>query len=105
MLDSQLIDPLGRTITLHETTWARHILSGHPELANHRILVESTITNPKIITHSSSDTDCRLYHGPGPRPKVMIRVVVDVVRGFVKTAHFVGKVSAAEVIEWSSQAP
>lgn len=105
MPNSSLTDPLGRTIRLHETTWLLHIVPGHPELTNHRFLVESAIVNPIIITHSRSDLVCRLYHGPGPRPKVIVRVVVDVVQGLVKTAHLVRRISATETIEWSSQAP
>ena len=105
MPDSSLIDPLGRTIRLHQNTWSIHIVPGHPELANHRHLVESAIVNPLIITHSRSDLACRLYHGPGPRPEVTITVVVDVVRRLVKTAHLVRKVSATETVKWSLQTP
>ena len=104
MPSSSLIDPLGRMIILHASTWSFHIVRGHPDLSDLRHLVESAIVNPIIITHSRSDLACRLYHGPGPRPKVIVRVVVDVVQGLVKTAHLVRRISATETIEWSSQA-
>ena len=105
MPNTTLIDPPGRTVVLHESTWAKHIVPRHGDLANHRHLVESAIVNPFIITHSRSDPDCRLYHRPGPQPKVIMRVVVDVEQGLVKTAHLVREVSATETVEWLSQAP
>ena len=105
MPSSSLIDPLGRTIILHASTWSIHIVQGHPDLSDLRHLVESAIVNPFIITHSRSDLACRLYHGPGPRRSVTIRVAVDVVRGLVKTAHIIRKVSATETVKWSLQTP
>lgn len=103
MPSTTIVDLLGRAITLHQSAWSVHIASRHPEVAPHRRLVESAIANPLVITHSRADPDCRLYHGPGPRPGVMIKVVADILRGVVKTAHLVRKVSPAESVEWSSQ--
>ncbi len=101
MADSTLTDPLGREITLHERTWTAHIISGHPEVSGHRLLVEPAVTSPTEIRRSKSDPDCRLYFGPGPRPAVIIMLVADVARGVVKTAHFARRITGGPT-EWSS---
>lgn len=100
MPDMELTDPLGRRIILHERTWYGHILKAHPEMDAARFLVEEAVRSPNEIRHSNSDSDCRLYYGPGPRAEVRILVVVDVVLGLVKTAHFAKKVSGGRQ-EWS----
>jgi hypothetical protein len=87
MPDTTLTDPLGRKVTLHDRTWFGHILKGHPDLAEHRMLVERTVHSPNEIRVSRLDVNCRLYYGPGPRPAVRMLVVVDVGEGVVKTAH------------------
>ena len=103
MADKKLRDPLGRQVILHNHTWIGHILRRHRELRARRNLVEQTITKPLEIRFSAADSDCRVYFGSGPRKTIMTAVVADVVRGFVKTAHFVK--SAKGVIEWSRQTP
>jgi len=61
--------------------------------------VELTITDPIEVRFSAADLDCRLYFGAGPRSGMMVAVVADVLRGFVKTAHVVK--AAKGVVEWS----
>jgi hypothetical protein len=100
MADSKLIDPLHREITLHDRTWIAHIIKGHPELADYRQLAEQAITAPTEIRHSTSDPDCRVYYGPGPRPTVKMMVVADVSLGLVKTAHLARKITGGD-LEWS----
>ncbi len=100
MADSRLIDPLRREITLHDRTWFGHIVKGHPEVAEDRLLVEQAVERPIEIRQSASDPDCRLYYGPGPRPNVIMMVVVDVAIGVVKTAHLASKITGGPV-EWS----
>jgi hypothetical protein len=100
MADMAITDPLGRVITLHDRTWFGHVLKGHPEVADCRRLVETAIERPLEIRRSRTDEDCRLYFGQGPRPGVMMLVVADVVRCFVKTAHLCDRVSGGAV-EWS----
>jgi hypothetical protein len=100
MADTVLIDPLGRLIVLQDRTWHGHIIQGHPEVAQHRDLVELAILQPDEIRSSRSDGDCRLYYGPGPRPAVRIMVVADVVAGVVKTAHLARRVTGGAT-EWS----
>jgi len=100
MADVELVDPLGRSLVLHERTWSGHIVKGHPEVALHRDLVESAITDPFEIRFSRADPDCRVYFGPGPRPTVKMMVVADVAVGIVKTAHVARTVSGGDV-EWS----
>jgi hypothetical protein len=98
-----VIDPLGRSITLHDHTWHGHVLPGHPEMARHRTRVERTIAAPNSIHFSAADADCRLYFGPGPRKGILIVVVANVVEGFVKTAHIVRTTKG--VVEWSKPMP
>ncbi|HEY2155041.1 MAG TPA: hypothetical protein VGH33_05395, partial [Isosphaeraceae bacterium] len=81
MSDSHHVDPLGRTIVLHDYTWEGHILSDHDEIADDRDLVGAAIELPIRIEFSTSDANCRRYYGRGPRPSVMMHVVADVVLG------------------------
>lgn len=66
----------------------------------HRQRVEKTVAEPEEIRHSVFDPDCRLYLGPGPRPDLRVKVVADVVRGVIKTAHLTGREPRGKV-EWS----
>ena len=99
MANRTLIDPLGRNITLRDTTWYGHILKRHPILGGTRALVEVAVEGPLEIHFSSSDSACRIYYGTGQRPGKLIAVVADVVEGFVKTAYQADKMKGA--LEWS----
>jgi hypothetical protein len=101
--DSNLTDPLGRTIRLHEQTWVVHILRRHPEMALHREAVENAIVDPLEIRRSPADADCRMYFGDGPRKGILVLVIADVVSRFVKTAHLVRSMKGA--VEWSRPTP
>lgn len=98
-----LVDPLGRSLVLHKHTWYGHILPGHPEMRSYRTLVEKSVTDPIEIRISPADADCRLYYGIGPRPGIMVAVVGDIIKGFVKTAHIVKTTKGA--LEWSRPTP
>ncbi len=100
MADSTIADPLGRFVTLHDRTWYGHIITGHPEVAEHRARLEAAIASPNEIRASRSDPNCRIYFAPGPRIGVRIMVVVDVVLGIVKMAHLAARLSGGPV-EWS----
>ena len=104
MADRALIDPLGRDITLSDRTWYGHIVKGHPEVAAHRDLVEGAVESPGEIRVSQADARCRLYFGGGPRPRLEICVVADVVAGVVKTAYFSRRRSGG-AIEWPTSTP
>jgi hypothetical protein len=100
MADTCLVDPLGRELVLHDRTWLRHIVKGHPEIAGDRSFVEEAVLDPDEIRMSLSDTDCRIYYGRGPRVGVKMMVVADVVVGIVKTAHLARRIAGGDV-EWS----
>ncbi len=104
MDDSTLTDPLGRVIVLHDRTWARHILKGHPELKDARALAERAVVTPEAIFFSSSGPSARLFAGPGPHEGLRIIVVADVQLGLVKTAYFARRAPTG-VPEWSSPKP
>jgi hypothetical protein len=69
-------------------------------MARHRRLLERAVVHPVEIRLSLMDADCRLCFAPGPRRRVMILVVGDVVERFVKTAHLVRRPGGGR-IEWS----
>lgn len=97
MADTTIIDPLGRSITLHDHTWFGHVLKGHPELTADRFMAERAVGAPSTIRFSTSDANCRIYYGAGPAG-LLIAVVADVVGGFVKTAYRTRLVKGA--VEW-----
>jgi hypothetical protein len=86
LADTTLVDPLGRTIVLHDHTWYGHVVKGHPEVRADRTRAEAAVRNPAEVCFSTSDPDCRVYYGAGPAG-LMIAVVADVVAGFVKTVY------------------
>jgi hypothetical protein len=99
MADTTIQDPLGRQIILHDHTWFGHVIMNHPELKEHRQLVEEAVRSPVEIRISPSDPACRLYFGAAARRDIMTMVVANVVDGYLKTAHFVKSVKG--VLEWS----
>ena len=104
MADSILLDPLGREIVLHDRTWYGHIVKVHPDISDFRRIAEQAVSQPVEIRHSSSDGDCRIYYGSGPRPGLMMAVVADVTVCVVKTAHLAKKITGGGA-EWSSPIP
>jgi hypothetical protein len=103
MPDTIMTDALGRRVVLHDHTWHGHIVKRHPEMRLHRRITEQAIVNSIEIRISDADPDCRLYFGHGPRAGIMVAVIVDLSRSFVKTAHLVKK--AKGVVEWSRLTP
>jgi hypothetical protein len=103
MADTHLIDPLGREVVLHDSTWFGHICRVHGDMGRHRRRVERAVRSPVVIRVSHSDSNCRLYFAPGPR-RLLVVVVADVVGGVVKTAYL-GRKIAGGIIEWSSPTP
>ena len=99
MADTQLKDPLGRAITLHDHTWYGHIIKGHPEVRQHRQIVEDAIRSPQEIRLSAADANCRLYYGAGPRAGIFVVTVVDLALSLVRTAYLARKLKGA--VEWS----
>jgi len=97
MADSAIIDPRDRRIWLSDATWHGHIVKGHPDVALHRVLVESALKTPITIRFSTSDTDCRLYYGPPQHTGLMMCVVADVVGGFVKTAYWCKRIKPGAI--------
>lgn len=98
MVDTLLIDPLGRRIMFHDHTWYGHVLKRHPEMTGLRGLAHASVRLPLAIHYSTSEPDCRTYYGPGPRPGIMVAVIADVVIGVVKTAYLTNKKKGAP--EW-----
>ncbi len=98
MGDIELVDPLGRVITLHDRTWFGHIIKGHPEVTEYRYWVEKAIVKPEAIRLSRGDRNCRKYIAAGLRATVIMVVIVDVIEGIVKTAYLARRASGS--IEW-----
>ena len=104
MADTRIVDPLGRTIVLHEHTWMQHILKTHPDLATGRLRVHQTLRSPAVICYSRSVTTCRLYYDDLDGAGFRICVVADVLAGLVKTAYRARKIKAGG-IEWPASTP
>jgi len=100
--DLVLEDPEGRLVTLRDTTWERHIIVMHPELAALRDDVEAAIKHPSQICDSRDPERHPTgleYYGTTSRPGLLIKVATEQVitrtglQREVKTAHFVKRVS------------
>ncbi len=100
MADTFLIDPLGRQITLHDRTWYGHILPGHPDMHDHRVLLSHAISDPLSIRFDLKLASVRRYIGIGPRSKRVIMVAADVELGLVKSAFVVPERRVHGEIEW-----
>jgi hypothetical protein len=98
LADTTLVDPLGRTIVLHDHTWHGHVVKGHPEVRTERRRAEDAVWNPAEICFSTSDPDCRIYYGVASSAGLIIAVVADVVAGFVKTVYRTNRTKG--VREW-----
>src|SRR5947207_530499 len=103
LADITLQDPLGRQIVLHDHTWYGHIIKRHGDMRGLRDLVAEAIRAPLEICYSASDPDCRLYFGRATTPGIMVVVVADVVRGFIRTAYRTARRKG--VVEWSPPTP
>jgi hypothetical protein len=96
--DETFHDPLGRAVTLHDTTWYGYILKRHKELRGKRHLVGQTIRAPLEIRISAYDPQCRTCYGAAPHSGILVAVVMDVQLGLVKTAFFTTRMKGAK--EW-----
>ncbi|HFJ9435818.1 TPA: hypothetical protein ACGC1O_005168 [Bacillus cereus] len=57
-------DPLGRTITLKDSTWNRHVIDGdhqRPELKEQEELVKGVLEDPKFIVKDEMENRERYY--------------------------------------------
>jgi len=101
MGNNDLIDPLGRRITFHNHTWYGHILRAHPELKSERSRIEETLRRPNKICLSISSPELRYYYISANRTGLFLRVVVDIQKGHVRTAHYIRTLEGGPV-EWSA---
>ena len=102
-------DPLGFEITLHLDTWEKHILVGHPEMAELLDLVKKTIVEPEVIQQSPRQPTTHYYYRLAGRRVLRqddLFVIVVASRddesktGFIKTAHLVDKLREGGNILW-----
>jgi hypothetical protein len=103
MSDTTIIDPLGRSITLHARTWFGHVVERRPDLEDRYEEVAAVIERPNLICVSNSGDRIRLYYGDADSSGKMLVVVADVVEvpGFVKTVYPTRTIKKGE-IEWQS---
>lgn len=87
MAETELTDPLGRRIVLHNFTWFGPIVKGHPEMRNERRRAQEAVQSPAQIRFSASDPDCGIYYDEPDTAGIRIAVIADVRGGFVKTAY------------------
>ena len=100
MADETHVDPLGRSITLHDRTWFGHILPGHPDMEVHRALLFRAIHNPLSILFEPGMPHGRRYIGIGPRPERVILVAADIELGLVKSAFIIPERRIRGEVEW-----
>jgi len=100
-MDSIIRDPLKRELLLSDATWFGHIVKGHPDIAQQRLLVEHAVRRPIEIQVSIYDNDCRVYYSEPNKAGRMIVVVADITIGVVKTAYAAIKKKKGN-IEWKA---
>ena len=101
MANVELTDPLGRRITISNHTWYGHILRAHPELKSERSRIEKAIEKPEKIKISITSPEIRHYYISANRTGLYLRVVVDIQKGIVKTAHYARTIERGS-LEWSA---
>lgn len=103
----QVVDPLGRTITLLEATWQSHVAK-RPSLEGQLDYVRETVRDPDIIV-SVADGSHRYYAvGISPRhPYLYLHVLIrldSTTSGRVRSAWFARAVEVGE-LEWIRPEP
>ncbi len=66
-------------------------------MASRRADVEAAVRAPASVHFSTSDPDCRVYYRPAGNTLLVV-VVADVTRGFVKTAYLARRSKGTQ--EW-----
>ena len=98
----------GVQVRLEESTWYRHVLQGHPNMATHLEDAKRALTDPCAVLSSKHYPDRLLYHYALPlRGGLYVRVVVRmrqdrdgaVVAGIVMTSFVTDTIGGGEV-EW-----
>jgi hypothetical protein len=95
-------DPLGRTVSLRETTWESHVAK-RPELKNQLSFVEETVRDPDLVIEAADGSHRYYAAGISPRfPNLYLHVLVRLEssdRGYVRSAWFSAAVEEG-VFEW-----
>ena len=86
-------DHTGKTIFLEKTTFEKHILVGHPEMAGNEAAIKDSIENPQYVVESKKDSRSQIYIAQSQLssyPSTYIKTVVAHTEkyGFVRTAFF-----------------
>jgi hypothetical protein len=100
-------DPLGRTISLSEDTWTRHVAK-RPELEGQLLFVEETVRDPDLLV-AATDGSWRYYAaGISPQyPNLYLHVLVRLMgtaHGNVRSAWFSRTVEEGN-LEWIRPEP
>jgi hypothetical protein len=102
---------LGVRIRMEESTWFRHVLPHHPDMAAHLEDAKRALTDPCAVLASKRHSDRLIYHfALSGRKGLYVRVVVHIyrnekdeaVRGVARTAFLTDTIGGGEV-RWLSR--
>lgn len=93
-------DKNDQTFTLY-TEVLEHILSGHPEIAEHLDLIDSTLKNPNFIYRSRIYENRFLYYR-SYRKNLYSVVVVDISTKVIKTVYITDRIKKGELV-WKKE--
>jgi len=92
-------DVFGYSVTLSQSTWNNHIISGHPEMIGNETATQRTIENPQYVYQSIRNADSKVFFAKTAEssyPQIYTSVVVDYdgnTNGEVKTAYVTRKIT------------
>jgi len=92
-------DVFGSPVTLSQSTWNNHIISGHPEMIGNETATQATIENPQYVYRSTKNTDSKVFFAKTEKstyPNIYTGVVVGYdgnANGRVKTAYVARKIT------------
>lgn len=75
----------------------KHIIEGHPEVERYQDKIAEVLARPIIICRSRKNENRHLYYGHF-RNKLFFVVVVDILKGIVKTCYVSDRIKEGEVI-------
>lgn len=75
----------------------KHILAGHPEMSKYLKEIEETLLHPIVIYQSKKFSERHLYYRRF-RNKLLLVVVVDILKGIIKTSYISDKIKEGKLI-------
>lgn len=94
-------DVFGKPIKLKASTWDKHIMIEHEEVAGHVQEIKSTVESPSIVYESASDPTRKVFfaqHSTSKYPKLYLKVIADYKEpvAIITTAMFSKKIDGVK---------